>query len=115
MSSLSLKQKCFLTLFISITTLYIVLALMGGVKNYSFAPLYDSWEGFLGIYLKVLEGDWLAWWAQHNEHRPLLARLLFWIDLSFFKGRNYFLLLMNYLLPMVSFAFLYSFLKRRLP
>lgn len=56
------------------------------------------WDGYLGFYVKVSDGDWSAWWAQHNEHRVLLARLLFWLDISWFNGAGWFLLIINYLL-----------------
>jgi hypothetical protein len=41
----------------------------------------DMWNGYLGFFTKLSDGDWSAWWGQHNEHRIFLARLFFWFDL----------------------------------
>jgi hypothetical protein len=88
-----------LALFFGFTALIFgVLAIAGGVRGYSAVPFWDMWDGYLGFYVKVSDGDWSAWWAQHNEHRILLARLLFWLDISWFNGAGWFLLLINYLL-----------------
>jgi hypothetical protein len=56
------------------------------------------WNGYLEFFVKVTEGDWSAWWAQHNEHRIVLARLLFWADLRWFGGASWFLIVVNYVL-----------------
>jgi len=31
-------------------------------------------------------GGWGAWWAPYNQHRILLTRALFWVDLKWFHG-----------------------------
>lgn len=82
------------------------LAAVGAVRAYSPVPFWDMWDGYIGFFLKVSSGDWSAWWAQHNEHRIALARVLFWIDLSWFDGTGWFLLIANYfLLAAVCFVF----------
>jgi hypothetical protein len=83
------------------------LAVTGAVRAYSPVPYWDMWDGYLDFFVKVNSGDWSVWWAQHNEHRIFLARLLFWVDLAWFDGAGWFLLMVNYvLLGLVCFVFL---------
>lgn len=56
------------------------------------------WEGYLGFYVRVTSGDLSAWWAFHNEHRIILSRLLFWMDIAWFKSANKSLIVFNYLI-----------------
>ncbi|MGM8227443.1 hypothetical protein ACSV5M_12725 [Cellvibrio sp. ARAG 10.3] len=78
--------------------LYIFLAIVGGILSYSPVPFWDMWDGYLDFYVKASLGDWSVWWGQHNEHRIVLSRILFWIDNYFFNGRLVFLIIFNYLL-----------------
>jgi hypothetical protein len=63
-------------------------AIIGAMRYYSPVPLGDMWNGYLDFFMEVQNGNHAAWWTQHNEHRIVLARLLFWMDLSFFNGRK---------------------------
>jgi hypothetical protein len=56
------------------------------------------WAGYLFFYTKVSMGDYSEWWAQHNEHRIVLSKLFFWIDIRWFRGLSYSLITINYLL-----------------
>ena len=94
-------DKVFLTFFLG-ALLFLGLAIAGGIYAYSPIPLGDMWDGYLGFFVKVSEGDWSAWWAQHNEHRIVLARILFWMDLAWFGGEGWFLIVMNYSFICVS-------------
>jgi hypothetical protein len=78
--------------------LYVGLVIIGIFNNYSPVPFWDMWNGYLEFYMKVQSGDWYAWFAQHNEHRVFLSRILFWLDIRFFDGASYFLILCNFLL-----------------
>jgi hypothetical protein len=71
---------------------YVASAVVGVVANYNSLPFWDSWDGYLDDLYKISHGDLNGWWAQHNEHRILLARLLFWVDLHLFGGQEIFLL-----------------------
>lgn len=68
------------------------------------------WTGYLDFYIRVLEGDHWVWLAQHNEHRIVLSRIFFWMDLHWFGGVSYFLIIVNYfllfLVAMTFFAYL---------
>jgi hypothetical protein len=85
-------------IFCVISVLYIGLAVFGGIQHYSPVPHWDMWDGYLAFYAKALSGDWSVWWAQHNEHRILIARLFFWMDLAWFHGTGLFLIIINYVL-----------------
>jgi len=77
---------------------FVVLTIVGGYRSYSPVPFWDMWDGYLAFYVKASGGDWSAWWAQHNEHRILIARLFFWLDLYYFDGQGWFLIVINYTL-----------------
>jgi hypothetical protein len=86
--------------------IFIALAIIGTVHKYSPVPFWDMWDSYINFYIRASAGDWGSWWAQHNEHRILLARLFFWMDLAWFDGRGWFLLAINYLLMgLVSIIF----------
>lgn len=80
----------------------VLLAIVGAVRGHSAVPFWDMWHGYLDFYFRVRDGDGSAWWAQHNEHRIVLARLLFWIDLAWFRGSVWFLIAMNYVLVLAA-------------
>ena len=73
-------------------------AIVGAVNAYSPVPYWDMWSGYLDFFIRASQGEWSTWWAQHNEHRILLARIFFWIDLAWFNGAGWFLLCVNYVL-----------------
>lgn len=85
------------------------------MKNYSPVPYWDMWDGYLDFYVKASSGDWSVWWAQHNEHRIFLARLLFWIDISIFDGQSIFLIIINYLLLLLTYLLIRQFLHEQIP
>lgn len=85
-------------LFLLVALAFVGLAIIGGIRSYSAVPFWDMWDGYLGFFTKVMSGDTSAWWAQHNEHRIVLARVFFWMDLVFFAGQGWFLIVINYLL-----------------
>jgi len=83
---------------------FVALAVLGAMRTWSPVPHWDMWNGYLGFYTEVAEGDAGAWWGQHNEHRMVLGRILFWIDLAVFRGRGIFLIVANYLLVAATCA-----------
>ncbi|MES2823707.1 MAG: hypothetical protein V4732_08905 [Pseudomonadota bacterium] len=89
----------------------IISSLIGGINYYTPVPFWDMWDGYLGFYNNVLNGHQEAWWAQHNEHRIVLSRILFWVDLKWFEGLSQFLIVSNYLLITSSCIAFYVALK----
>lgn len=86
-------------------------SIAGGVMSYSSIPFWDTWDGQLNFYLRVNGGDWTAWFEQHNEHRIILSRILFWLDLTFFGGKSWFLVVVNYSLVAVNAVLFYRIVR----
>ncbi|MEZ7813906.1 MAG: hypothetical protein ACI9O0_000301 [Paracoccaceae bacterium] len=68
------------------------------INSSTSVPYWDMFDGNLDFYWKFSEGDWGALWQQHNEHRIVLAKLLFLIDFSLARGTTTFLHVMNLVL-----------------
>lgn len=102
-------------LFILFGGLFMLLSIVGGIRNYSSVPFGDMWDGYLDFYMRTQDGDMSAWWDQHNEHRIILSRLLFWMDLHFFHGTAIFLIIINYLLAGLIFFIFFIILRSMLP
>jgi hypothetical protein len=98
----------------SLAFLYMALAVAGGIRGYSPVPLDDMWGGYLGFYLSAAEGGLDAWWAQYNEHRILLPRILFYIDIAWFHGRGVLPLVATYVTIGASFLVLLAALNEKL-
>jgi hypothetical protein len=109
-----LKNKT-LGLLVILASLYILLAVIGGIRTYSPVPFWDMWDGYINFLLHIQENDLSIWWSQHNEHRIFLSRILFWADNYFFKGLGSFLIFFNFLLGgLISYCF-FNILKTSLP
>jgi hypothetical protein len=98
-----------------LATAYVFLAIIGGIRMFSPVPFLDMWNGYLDFFIHAQEGDLPIWWSQHNEHRIFLSRILFWLDLYFFKGLSIFLIFFNYLLGGLIYFCFFSILKTALP
>jgi hypothetical protein len=70
------------------------------------------WGGFLDFYVRLSDGDWKVWFAQHNEHRIVISRIFFWLDFELFNGAGWFLICLNYLLAALATFVFYLFLDR---
>lgn len=74
-------------------------AIYGAWLNFSPVPMADSWDGMVDFYLRA--ADPMAWWEKHNEHRIVLSKILFWLDMRYFDGRGLLLVPLNILLLML--------------
>ncbi|WP_315135835.1 hypothetical protein [Achromobacter marplatensis] len=99
---MKINERLTLLAFLSIGLLIAAVAVLGGVRTFSPVPFWDMWDGYLAFYLKASQGDGSVWWAQHNEHRILWSRVLFWIDIKWFDGAGAFLIVMNYVLAGIA-------------
>jgi hypothetical protein len=95
-----------------ICAVIIALAVAGAVVNYSPVPNADMWNGAIGFVLDIDDGEYGAWWAQHNEHRILLSRAFFWLDVKLFGGVGIFLIALNYALVACSVFIFSSFVSK---
>lgn len=89
------------------------LAIAGGVQGYSSIPFGDMWIGTIGFISRIDDGEYIAWWDQHNEHRVVLGRILFWLDYKIFSGPSGFLIIANYIMVGAA-AYLYWFVIKDL-
>ena len=99
--------------FAAVAAVFVALAVAGALRSFSPVPHWDMWDGYLGFYTKLAGGDTGAWWAQHNEHRILLTRLFFWLDLTLFQGRGVLLIVVNYLLVACTCALFVQMARAR--
>ena len=99
--------------FVVMALLFAALMALGIRRYDSTVPQFDMWEGYLGFYTRAGQ-SWHAWLEQHNEHRLILSRLLFWTDLRLFHGSMTLLYVLNAVFPFLIVACL-TFLLRRLP
>jgi hypothetical protein len=100
---------------ISLGVVFLVTSVIGAIQNFSPVPFWDMWPGYLDFYVRVSNGDMAAWWAQHNEHRIVISRLLFWFDFQFLNGTTWFLIVMNYLIALASWMTLRNIAQSVLP
>lgn len=82
--------------FFGFTGLIVGLAIIGAFRAYSPIPMGDSWDGNIAFYLNTLDGNWIHWWTQHNEHRIVLSKIFFWLNNQYFGGSNAFLVAVNF-------------------
>ena len=82
--------------------LMIALSIIGGFRSFSPVPYWDMWNGYLDFFIRASHGDYGVWWSQHNEHRIVLSRLLFWMDLRWFGGIGAFLVPINYVFTAIA-------------
>lgn len=87
-----------------------ILAIQMTVRSFSPVPYWDMWDGALKFYLDLQEGRWQSWWAQHNEHRIALARVVFFLDYYFLSGSNVLPIVLNLTLVFLNSIVLASFL-----
>lgn len=81
-----------LAAFIVATSVY------GGYHYFSPIPYWDQWDGYIGFYKALEDGQYGFFWSQHMEHRIVFSRILFLLDIVVFGGRNAFTVAMNYVL-----------------
>ena len=78
--------------FVLVAVVGVALGVSVMVRGYSPVPFADFWSE-LNFVRRALMGDAgpVDFWAQHNEHRILVARLQFLVDYALFNGTNVFL------------------------
>lgn len=73
----------------------LAMTLVGVAKTWTALPFWDMWDSYVTWYLNLQPGNIFQWWSQHNEHRILIAKIFFYIDLRVFNGSGVFLLFAN--------------------
>ena len=86
--------------------------LAGIILNYSPVPFYDEWDGYINKYMEFQHHPWMALWSPHNEHRQVLARLVFLPDIKWFGGLDLLSLAVDFLLCVLTVLLLLRILRR---
>lgn len=86
-------------------------AVYGQYINYSPVPIADYWNGVLNFYVESTRSP-EAWWVQHNEHRILLSKLLFWLDMRYLGGRSLLLVPANTVLLLLTGCLLVAYARK---
>ncbi len=87
-----------ISVFIFATTLYGILHLYSPIVSTE-----DDWQSYIPFYTEVIKGNnWQMWFAQHNEHRIIFTRMLFWIGYNYFHGSLAFQIAMVFVLQCIS-------------
>ena len=107
-SSLLSQATVVISLIVFSTTLW------GVYTHFSPVPFWDMWSGYIGFYLRVLENDHSVWLSQHNEHRILISRMLFWLDLEYFKGLGVFLVCVNLVIQLGTAFVFFAVISKKL-
>ena len=92
----------------SFSILFIFLAILGGVLNFSFIPIADSWHKYEIVKL-IQEHSYNSLLETHMEHRILFTRILLLMDYFFFGDKQVFLIAINYLLNFLCFILVFNF------
>ena len=74
------------------------------VTTYSALPHWDEWALFDHLATGNATLSWL--WAQHNEHRILVPKIFFLLDVYFFRGTQAFLLTSIFFVQLLQVALL---------
>lgn len=81
-----------------IPVVFLALVVVGTYRSFSPVPYWDMWDGAIWFYFAVRDGLDGQFMAQHNEHRIVFSKLLFWVDLHFLDARSYLLVPANVVL-----------------
>jgi len=106
------RQIKFPLLLLTLATIFIItLSIAGGVRSYTPVPTWDMWGPFLSAYKLSNPGALGDIFSLHNEHRIIIARLLFWMDMYLFNGNTISLIILNYLLAAAA-AYTFALIVR---
>ena len=106
-------SKISTAIFFVFAIFMVALSIAGGIKSFSSVPYMDMWGPYLDIYMEP-SGRLITWWSQHNEHRIVLSRVLFWLDIRYFGGLSYFLIFLNYMFVVLEVWIFFKLLKEKI-
>lgn len=99
------------TLFTGFAVIFVLLVVFKVYTNFDGIPYWDMYDGALAFFARFTNGDWSSLWQAHNEHRIVLTKLLFLIDLNLQDGTTRFLWLVNLALAGLIALVLVAFLR----
>ncbi|HLQ20512.1 MAG TPA: hypothetical protein VK146_16180, partial [Tabrizicola sp.] len=99
------------TLFTGLAATFVLLIVYKMIVGFDGIPYWDTYDGTLDFYTRFTAGDWHSLWEVHNEHRILLSKVLFLVDLNLLDGTTPFLWLVNLALAGLIALVLVAFLR----
>lgn len=87
-------------------------------SDYSGALYWDEWDSRLSMDLPLSDLNWGLLWQQHNEHRLVISKILFFLDFKLFNGSNMPLIVINFVvvgLTIISVYRVVSLARYRIP
>lgn len=97
---------------VTLVAIFVGASMIGILRSYSPIPQGDDWLGYLGFYADLLDGKHSAWLTHFHGHRPILPRVLYWLDIRCFGGRLVFLITANLIILCGIVAILVCYLRR---
>jgi hypothetical protein len=82
------------------------------IRTYMPCPFWDEWVVIDAIADGKGPGSWSWLWSLSNEHRIVIPRLLIWIDLFWFGGKNLSLLVETFVLQALQWAAISYMIQR---
>jgi hypothetical protein len=86
----------------ALAVIFLNMTVAGAWLHYSPIPFWDMWNGYIDFGNRLISGEPGIYFAQHNEHRIALSRVLFFIDLRYFNGDSSFLIATNLILLLAT-------------
>ena len=100
------QPKKITILFLSLCLIQIALLVRRIVNDYSGALFWDEWDSRLAMNVPLANLNFSLFWQQHNEHRLVFSKILYYLDFVWFNGSNTPLLVINVILALfILFTF----------
>ena len=112
MLSTDMRLTIYRPIIIFVVATFVGLMIIGVLRSYLPVPAGDDWVSYLGFYANLLDGKYSAWFAEEFGHRPVLPRVLVWLDIRYFGGHFVLLIAANLIMLGGIIAILITFLRR---
>lgn len=109
------KESYLKALLATLTTTITILAILGGFNSYNPVPFWDMWGSYLNAHEITNSNGVELLLSQHNEHRIILSRILFWIDFKIFEGSVAPLIILNFIFAGLAALVFYTITSHCLP
>jgi len=109
--SLASNEKLFTLACIGSLLVFLSLLYIGVTNVYSGVPFWDEWNGSLEFLTKFGTQNITSIFAQHNEHRIFLFRLIALFNFTFVNGQIWFLIVINLIILVGIVHILYKYIE----
>jgi hypothetical protein len=97
--------------FSSLILIHITLLVRRMITDYSGALFWDEWDARLAMNVPITNLNLSLFWQQHNEHRLVFSKILYFLDFAWFNGSNFPLLVINLILALLILLTIFKILK----